>query len=191
MQESPSVGCGATDERSDTELIDAINGGDSAAFEVLYFRHRDWVAGQAFRFTADQVLALDVLQETFIYLLRKFPGFILRARLRTFLYPAIRHLALAAREKAVRCQGAPEHLDSLAGRTAEAPDPGRHEALTAVLALLAAEHREVLRLRFVEGFKLDEIAAALAVPLGTVKSRLHHALRTLRQDPRTREYLAP
>jgi RNA polymerase sigma-70 factor (ECF subfamily) len=56
------------------------------------------------------------------------------------------------------------------------------------LANLTGEHRETLQLRFVEGLSLAEIAEAMDVPLGTVKSRLHHALRTLRDDKRTRSY---
>jgi DNA-directed RNA polymerase specialized sigma24 family protein len=63
------------DPRNDQELIAAANAGDATAFEVLYFRYRDWVVGLAFRFTGDRDLALDVLQETFLYFLRKFPGF--------------------------------------------------------------------------------------------------------------------
>src|SRR5437773_11456375 len=74
------------DPRSDQQLIAAINDGDADAFEVLYRRYRDWVANLAYRFTGDRELALDVLQETFLYFLRKFPGFILTAQLKTFLY---------------------------------------------------------------------------------------------------------
>jgi DNA-directed RNA polymerase specialized sigma24 family protein len=43
-------------------------------------------------------------------------------------------------------------------------------------------------MRFVDGFSLNEIAVSLDIPLGTVKSRLHHALARLRKDPRTRTF---
>lgn len=43
-------------------------------------------------------------------------------------------------------------------------------------------------MRFVHDMTLPEIAAALAIPLGTAKTRLHHALAHLRADPRTRAY---
>ena len=46
----------------------------------------------------------------------------------------------------------------------------------------------MLRLRFVDGLSLAEVAEAMDIPLGTVKSRLHHALQTLRQDERTRKF---
>ena len=58
-----------------------------------------------------------------------------------------------------------------------------------MLANLPAQQREVLMLRFVDGFNLEEIANALEIPLGTVKSRLHNALKTLRDDPRTKELI--
>ena len=55
------------DARRDLQLIADINNGDAAAFEVLYFRHRDWVVNLARRFTGSEDLALDVMPETFIY----------------------------------------------------------------------------------------------------------------------------
>ena len=178
-----------TDERSDLELIAAVNGGDADAFGALYFRHRDWVANLAFRFTGDHHLALDVTQETFLYFLKKFPGFQLTANLKTFLYPAVKNLSFTARRKAVRLQSAEEDLDLLEAPAAS-PE-GDSEELAAVLAGLSEERREVLLLCFVDGLALGEIAEALEVPLGTVKSRLHYALDTLREDPRTREFFAP
>ena len=91
-----------SNSRSDQELIAAINDGDSDAFEALYYRYRDWVVSLAYRFTGDRELALDVLQETFLYFVKKFPGFRLTAHLKTFLYPAVRNLSIAARRKAKR-----------------------------------------------------------------------------------------
>ena len=174
--------------RSDIELVAAINRGDAAAFDVLYFRHRDWVAALAYRFTGDSNASLDVLQETFLYLLRKFPGFRLTASLKTFLYPAVRNLAIAARRKTARYQATVDELEQL--EQAPAPPAAGAEAgdLQFVLATLPEEQREVLRLRFVNGLSLAEVAEAMDIPLGTVKSRLHHALQTLRQDERTRKF---
>ena len=173
---------------SDVELIAAINRGDAAAFEVLYLRHRDWMAGLAYRFTGDSDAALDVMQDTFLYFLKKFPGFRLTANLRTFLYPAVRNLSIAARRKAARYQATPSEFEQL--EQAPAPPAAGAEAgdLQSVLAALPEEQREVLLLRFVDGLSLAEIAEAMAIPLGTVKSRLHNALQTLRRDQRTRNF---
>jgi RNA polymerase sigma-70 factor (ECF subfamily) len=174
--------------RSDVELVAAINSGDAAAFEVLYFRHRDWVAGLANRFTGDNDASLDVLQETFLYFLRKFPGFRLTANLKTFLYPAVRHLAIAARQKAARYQATAAELEQLEHAPAPPAASAETDDLRFVLTALPEEQREVLLLRFVDGLSLAEIAEAMHIPLGTVKSRLHNALQTLRQDQRTRNF---
>jgi RNA polymerase sigma-70 factor, ECF subfamily len=174
--------------RSDVELVAAINDGDAAAFEVLYHRHRDWVVGLAFRLTGDNDAALDVLQETFLYVLRKFPGFRLTANFKTFLYPAVRNLSIAARRKASRYQATETELDQLEQAAAPPASSAAADDLQFVLAALPEEQREVLLLRFVDGLSLAEVAGAMDIPLGTVKSRLHNALQTLRQDARTRDF---
>jgi RNA polymerase sigma-70 factor (ECF subfamily) len=177
-----------SDSRSDQELIAAINDGDSNAFEALYYRYRDWVVSLAYRFTGDRELALDVLQEAFLYFVKKFPGFRLTAQLKTFLYPAVRNLSIAARRKAERFQSDENETGTIEAATTTDPVVSQNESLTAALAGLSEEHREVLQLRFVDGLSLAEIAEALNIPLGTVKSRLYNALACLRRDPRTRTF---
>lgn len=173
------------EERSDQELVAAANAGESAAFEAIYLRHRDWVVNLAFRFTGDRELSLDVMQETFYYLLKKFPGFVLTCQMRSFLYPAVKHIALNALAKARRYEPGEDLFQGL-----EAPGVARggHEDLRDALGKLPPAQRETVILRFIEGFDLAEIAEALKVPLGTVKSRLHHALEALRQNSALREY---
>jgi RNA polymerase sigma-70 factor (ECF subfamily) len=177
------------DSRTDQQLIAAVNDGDAAAFEVLYVRHRDWVVCLACRFTGSEDLALDVLQETFFYFLKRFPGFRLTANLKTFLYPAVKNLSIAARRKAGRYQSTEVEQQFLEQATTEDSTSTRTSDLLAALANLSAEHREVLLLRYVDGLALAEIAGAVEVPLGTVKSRLHHALEALRNDRRARQFL--
>lgn len=178
------------DPRSDLQLVTDLNAGDVSAFDALYYRHRDWVVRLAARFTGHEDDALDVLQETFAYVLRKFPGFQLTASMTTFLYPVVKHLALAARRKRLRMAG--EEALLTAAPSANDPEPfGPRAELAAVLAGLPEAHREVLLMRFVDGLALEEISVALDIPLGTVKSRIHNAVATLRQDPRVRSYFQP
>jgi len=175
---------GAPDSRSDEALIAAVNHGDTAAFETLYYRYRDWVVHMAFRFTGDRDAALDVLQETFLYFSKKFPGFRLTAKLTTFLYPAVRNYSIAARRKNERFVSEDAVSDMPAASAAQ-------EGLTELLAHLPAEQREVLLLRFVDGMSMEEIAAVVRIPAGTVKSRLHYALKALREDPTTKMLFEP
>src|ERR1051325_5584744 len=83
------------DERTDAELARAWRDGDASAFETLYARYHAWVVSLAFRFTRNREDALDVLQDTFAYLHRKRRDFELRSRMRTFLYPVVKHLAVS------------------------------------------------------------------------------------------------
>jgi RNA polymerase sigma-70 factor (ECF subfamily) len=171
--------------QSDRDLIDRVNAGDVEAFDTLYRRYRDWVYRLAWRFTARHQDALDVVQETFVYLLKKFPGFELTASMTTFLYPVVKHLALNLRRRRAPDASSEAILSSL---------PDNHPArtsraeLAAALSTLSDDQREVVLMRFLDGFSLGETAAALDIPLGTVKSRLHNALQALRGDPRARDY---
>lgn len=176
------------DQRSDQELVAAVNGGDWHAFDALYYRHRDWTYRLAWRFAGNETDAQDVVQEVFVYLAGKCrQGLDLRASLTTLLYPAVKHTVLALRRKRARVGELAEDVQIPAPPSAE--DPQRLRAnLAAVLADLSPAHREVLLMRFVDDLTLEEIAVALAIPVGTVKSRLHHALGRLREDEQLRHY---
>ena len=175
------------DKLSDLELVEICNSGwrDDAveAFGLLYRRHRDYVTRVALRFCSDREIAADTLQETFMYLLQKFPpsgeGLILTARLRSLLYPVAKNLALTAIKRRRRTEGTsgldPDQLPD--PRTVDPPQ----ENLAGMMASLSSRHREVLLLRFVDGMRLNEIAEVLEVPPGTVKSRIHFAVRQLRK----------
>lgn len=171
-------------EPSDLDLVRAINAGDARAFETLYYRYRDWVVRLARRSTGDDADALDVMQETFTYLYRKFPGFVLTARVTTFLWPVVRNLSLQARRKRAMSLAID---DAALDLPAKAPATGPDDLMD-VLSSLSHEHRQVVLMRFVDDLSMEEIAQLLSVPVGTVKSRLHHAIGQLRENPRVRRY---
>ena len=161
-----------------------------AAFETLYYRHRDWVIQVAFRFTGDRHAALDVAQEVFVYLCGKIPRIELRSKLRTWLYPVIRNLARTWSRKSRRLvlsQGEPS--EAVTEVIAPAAGEADAEHVRLVLAGLPEAHREVLTLRFVDELSLQQISQATGAALGTVKSRLHHALESLRRKPEIRKIL--
>ena len=185
----------AVDRRSDEELVAVCNRGSgeeaARAFESLYRRHRDFVLRVARRFTHDREHALDALQETFAYLLGKFPpagqGLTLTARLSTLLYPVAKNSAITAIRKSRRETSVDDTvLDTLPDET-----PAAGEPIDAAIAGLSAERREVVVLRFVDDLSLEEIAVALDIPLGTVKSRLHLAIKQLRDDNRIKDLFEP
>jgi len=175
------------DSLSDPELVELCNSGGredaTAAFGLLYRRHRDYVMRVALRFSSDREIAADTLQETFIYLLQKFPpsgdGLVLTARLRSLLYPVAKNLTITALKRRRR-EERPAGFDPDRLPDSRTLDPPR-EDLARIVEGLSAAHREVLLLRFVDGMRLKEIAEALEIPPGTVKSRLHFAVLRLRE----------
>ena len=130
--------------------------------------------------------AEDLAQETLVEAWRSLARFDGRCRFSTWLYGILRHRFLKGRrhQNAARIS-APDALGQVPStaytpdRSAEASEDARR--VRRAVASLPEEHRLVVELRFFAGATLDEIAAALGCPLGTVKSRLHHALEKLRQ----------
>lgn len=177
---------GDRDPRSDDALVRALNSGDTSAFDSLYYRYRDWAARLAMRFTGNRDDALDVLQETFAYFFRKFPGFVLTARLSTFLYPVVKNLSIAHRRRRERLGTDRSIVDPVA--MPETSGTAQRDELVMILGGLPEPQREVLLMRFVDDMSLLEIAEALGIPEGTVKSRIHNAIASLRVDPRVKDY---
>jgi RNA polymerase sigma-70 factor (ECF subfamily) len=168
-------------EATDRDLVSRANRGDREAMEALYFRYRDYVHTLAVSFCRNEADALDVMQETFFYLFRKFPGFELTAQMKTFLYPAVKNLSFARLKKGRRSVPLDKAREEAANGAAAATDGEPLEEFSQVLFRLSEEQRSVAVLRFVEDMELAQIAETLEIPLGTVKSRLHHAIQRLRK----------
>ena len=117
--------------------------------------------------------------------MKKFPGFTLTAEIKTFLYPVVKNLSLTAMKKSGRYVSDEDALNQV---PAPAPAESHLSDLAGLLSNLPAAHREVLVMRIVDDMTLQEIAEALEIPAGTVKSRLHNALAALRQDEKLKKY---
>lgn len=166
---------GASDDsRSDTELVAGYLSGERSAYECLYRRHRDRVFRVCLGVLGDREAALDVTQDVFVRLIGRLDRFDGRAAFTTWLH----RVAVNACYDLLRTRRPIP--------VAEVPEPGpdpvdatsavdsRADVLAA-LSTLTEEHRAVVVLHDVEGFQYQEIAAALEVPIGTVKSRLARA----------------
>ena len=175
------------DYRTDQQLIDALNRGDHSAFDTIYERYHRWVQHVAIRFTRNEADALDVLQEVFGYLARHASQLTLTAKLTTYLYPIVRSQAINLIRKRNRRESLP--IDELNQLTAPPPDTNMlHHDLAALIGNLPEPQREVLLMKALDGMTQEDIATALNIAVGTVKSRLHRATDTLKRDPRTRRY---
>lgn len=173
------------DPRTDGELLEALHGGEAEAAGVLYDRHAGWAHTVARRYARDAAEADDAVHDAFAYLIRTRPRLHTGVRFTTLLFPMLRSAALTLRRRSARLKfgdapGSDE--DRHAGPLFDPgfPPPGMDESLARAVGALAEPMREVLLMRVVDEMGLEEIAAALAVPLGTVKSRLHRAMAEVR-----------
>jgi len=175
----------ADESRSDAALLGLAQRGEVAAFEALYFRHRDFVYRLAARFTGNHAATLDVSQETFAYLIKRLPTLELTGKLSTWLYPIVKNIAHTQHRKRQReVPGLNAVVDdpSLVRHAGSDSLPDQHQHLREAVANLPEAQREVVLMRIVDEMSVDEVATALNIPIGTVKSRLFHGLGTLRQN---------
>jgi RNA polymerase sigma-70 factor (ECF subfamily) len=175
-----------TPEDDERELIERAQAGEAIAFERLAEQHAARLWRCALALGKDGHWAEDLAQETLVEAWRSLARFDGRCRFSTWLYGVLRHRFLkgrrhqnAARLSAADALGQVPCTAYTPDRSAEASEDAQR--VRRAVASLPEEHRLVVELRFFAGATLDEIAAALGCPLGTVKSRLHHALEKLRQ----------
>ena len=175
-----------TYEDDERELIDRAQAGEVSAFQRLAEQHAALLLRCALALGKDSHWAEDLVQETLVEAWRSLARFDGRCRFSTWLYGILRHRFLKGRrhQNAVTLS-APDALgqerctELSPDRAAEISEDA--ERVRRAVTTLPEEHRLVVELRFFAGATLQEIAAALGCPLGTVKSRLHHALEKLRQ----------
>lgn len=120
----------------------------------------------------------DLVQESFLQLARQLRAGQAVSSPRAYLFGIARHLSLAFLRKQGR---APEPLDAVPEQPAVAEPDDRLEAARETIASLPALQREILDLRFAHSLSYADMATALNIPVGTVRSRLHHAVALLRQ----------
>ena len=166
---------------SDEELMQDLQRGEMQAFDALYERHARPLFNFIRRVLRDESLAEDVFQETCMRVLKNAGRFDPRSRFRTWLYTVAHNLCMDELRRRRRRMSIP------AGALPEpppAPDP--HDLLVAgesarLLGGLKPELRAVVVLRVLHGYSQEETGRIVGAPVGTVKSRLHHALKQLRR----------
>lgn len=173
------------DEPSDQQLMASVGRSDEEAFRQIVRLHGRYLFGIARTLTRDSAEAEDAVQETLTALLTaarkaQFRG---ESSLRTFLVALlIRQCALIRRKR----RGWPGHVLRLVR-----PPEAEHESsesqtdakldLAALLEKLSPEHREVLVMRELQQMSYEAMAEVLAVPRGTIESRLHRARQQLKE----------
>lgn len=185
---------------AEEQFLERLKAGDAAAFNRLVEERHGDIYALLYRLTEDPEEARDLTQETFLQAFRHLASFRGDADLRTWLYRIAVNQARnrwrwwkrRRRDRTVSLDApVSEGIDSplsagLAGD--EGLDPERQalarereKALHAALRTLSRPYREVIVLRDIEGLSYEEVAAALDLNVGTVKSRLNRGRSELRR----------
>jgi RNA polymerase sigma-70 factor (ECF subfamily) len=162
-------------------LVLRCQAGDERAFTQLF----DWFGERSLRYLRGLVgdAADDVQQEVWLSVYRNISSLAKPGAFRTWLFSTTRHRALdyLRGEKRER-----ELLEDVAEEMREASDESALDArvdaaLDAAITELSPAHREVLLLRYRNNMSYAEIALVVGAPIGTVRTRLHHAKRRLQE----------
>jgi RNA polymerase sigma-70 factor (ECF subfamily) len=169
----------------DASLVDSAVRGDRHAFGELVLRHQRLVAGVAWRSGVPRAEIEDVVSEVFIKAYCNLHRFRPEHAFSTWLYRvALNHVIDLARRRAKE-RGRTEMPEQVgegepaADERAEAAE--RSALLRAALRDLAPRYRSVLFLVYIEGLRVEEAARLLALPSGTVKTRLMRGREALRR----------
>ena len=163
-------------------FLASLRAGDPQAFEDMVKTHQHRIYGVALRMMGSRAEAEEVAQETFLRAHGALGEFRGNARLSTWLYAIASRLCLnrlasgehrMARRRADALEVVPGRSEDQPGGDLERSE--REAALQRAIAELPEDRRVVVVLRDLEGLAYDEIAAALGLELGTVRSRLHRA----------------
>ena len=174
------------DQRSDRELVYAARDGNMPAFDALFYRYRDGIFRLGLAITKDPSAADEIVVDTFARAHRALARLEPDDSLRPWLYRVAVNLSYNRRP---RKNVVLSSLDDAAGETfandeaspsllAEQAEVRR--IILASVDALGPKHRLVVVLHYMNGLNLAEIAQVVDCPVGTVKSRLHYALRRLR-----------
>lgn len=147
---------------------------DSHDIGRLYERHGSEVLNYLARRCPEEA-AQDLLHETFLEVVRSADRLEKVTQPRAWLFGIARNILALHFRRRTNAQTAPMH-DAI-GETVE---DHRLPAMRAAIGQLSAELQETLELRLTDELSYEEIARVLDIPIGTVRSRLHHAVRRLR-----------
>lgn len=172
---------------TDEALFERVRTGDARAFDTLYDRHAPPLFGFVRARLGSAAEAEDVLQEAFVAMFRERCGTETVRSVRAWLITAAGHLCanrLRSRKRSGRALEVIAHVH--AGEPAQDAEVGalrneRFSALSEAVARLPDPLAEVYHLR-AAGLSYEEVASALDVPLGTIKSRMSRLVEVLRTE---------
>ncbi len=165
--------CAGRETREEALWIARAKTGDEAAFRWLLERYRARVVRLAAHILRRDGDAEDVAQEAFLQAFRRLPSFRSEGRFSAWLFQIVVHLCLDKKRLARWTSEVSDEQNPLPA--APCVDTDTRLLVSALLDHLSPPLRAALVLREMEGLDYDEIAQALGIPIGTVRSRLNTA----------------
>lgn len=186
-EKSSAAALAALEKLDDPALLAAVAAGDRTAFEVLYRRFYRRLFGFLGRFLAERGQIEETLDDVMMVVYRDAARFESRSRVSTWIFGIAYRCAQHARRPRP-AEGFTADLDSPEAQAAqpgfEPAEPARFELrqlIERALGLLSPEHRLVVELTYFEDCSYQEIAAIADCPVNTVKTRMFHARKRLRE----------
>ena len=168
----------------EADLIARCQQGDEQAFRELVDRHKDMVFALLARSVADRSRVEDLAQEVFLKIHRGLPYFRGEAKLTTWIFRIVLNLLSqdagkrrASREVALDPE-VPGHQPRALDRSLN--DLEMRDRLEKAMARLPADYRLLIAGHYLHDVKYEDLAEALDIPIGTVKTHLHRAKKQLR-----------
>ena len=170
----------------DELLVLQCQDGDDNALETLIERWQPRLSRLAWRLTGEREAARDIVQDTWLAIVRGLRRLDDPARFRTWAYRIVSNKCADWTRRRVVQRNAAQDMQAKAVRALDSRSNDDDSADDVVqmrdaLARLPDDQRAILALHYLEGMGVAQMARALDVPQGTVKSRLHHARNSLRQ----------
>ncbi len=168
---------------ADEALISRIADGDRLAMQVLFARHNVRIYRFVLRLTRNEAAAEDVISDVFLDVWRKAGSFRGGSQVSTWLLSIARFKALSVLRRRTEAELNDETAETLED---ESDDPGitlqkkdKGEVLRRCLTQLSPDHREIIDLVYYHEKSVEEVAAIVGIPEGTVKTRMFHARKKL------------
>ena len=177
---------------NERELVRKIKAGDPRAFETLVSDYESKIYALALRFTGSPQDALDICQEVFLRIFRFVGNFNEDSKLSTWIYRIATNVCKDTLSRRARNQDVPldreedgEVFDLGLADNRYSPESALinaeiQDSIVSAILALPELYREIIILRDINGLSYDEIAAALELEVGTVKSRIARARERLR-----------
>lgn len=175
-------------EDSDLILVERVQHGEAAAFDLLVIRYQHKVLKLIMRYVHDSVEAEDVAQEAFIRAYRALPSFRGDSAFYTWLYRiainTAKNALVASRRRpidySIDRQDGEDHVMQARLKDPETPEgllltEEIQNTVNSAIENLPEDLRTAIVLRELEGLSYEEIAKAMECPVGTVRSRIFRA----------------